>query len=216
MRGADIQLDTLLSTVNPEEHVPPDHPLRPIQEMINTAFESLDEDFNVLQSDLGRDSNPAEKLLRAQMLVAFYTIRSERQLMEQINYDLLFPWFVGFSIDGTTWSRPTFIKNWNRLLDREVAHQFLAQVLPQAEGESLLSKENFGVDCTLTEAPASLKKYRPKDVEGPPGDGDRNPTVDFHGGKPSRNTHEPKTEKEACLLKKSKGAEAKLACRDTF
>jgi len=211
MRGADIQQDTLFSTVIPEERVPSDHPLRPIREMVNTALDALDEDFNTLYSELGRDSIPPEKLLRAQLLMAFYTIRSERQLMEQINYNLLFRWFVGFSMDDAVWNHSTFTKNRDRLLEGEVAHQFFAQVLSQAEGAGLLSKEHFSVDGTLIEALASLKSYRPKDEDGPPGGGGRNPTVDFHGEKRSRDTHESKTDKEAYLFKKSKGAEAKLA-----
>ena len=211
MRGADIQQDTLFSTVIPEERVPPDHPLRPIRERVNTALRELDADFNALYSDLGRDSIPPEKLLRAQLLMAFYTIRSERQLMEQINYNLLFRWFVGFSMDDKVWNHSVFTKNRDRLLEGEVAHRFFAQVLSQAEVAGLLSKEHFSVDGTLIEALASLKSYRPKDEEGPPGGGGRNPTVDFHGEKRSRDTHESKTDKDAYLFKKSKGAESKLA-----
>jgi transposase len=211
MRGADIQQDTLFSTVIPEERVPPDHPLRPIREMVNTALKELDADFNALYSELGRDSIAPEKLLRAQLLMAFYTIRSERQLMEQINYNLLFRWFVGFSMDDKVWNHSVFTKNRDRLLEGEVAHRFFAQVLSQAEGAGLLSKEHFSVDGTLIEALASLKSYRPKDEDGPPGGGGRNPTVDFHGEKRSRDTHESKTDKDAFLFKKSKGAEAKLA-----
>jgi transposase len=211
MRGADIQQDTLFSTVIPEERVPPDHPLRPIREMVNTALKELDADFNALYSELGRDSIAPEKLLRAQLLMAFYTIRSERQLMEQINYNLLFRWFVGFSMDDKVWNHSVFTKNRDRLLEGEVAHRFFAQVLSQAEVAGLLSKEHFSVDGTLIEALASLKSYRPKDEEGPPGGGGRNPTVDFHGDKRSPDTHKSKTDKDAYLFKKSKGAESKLA-----
>ena len=211
MRGADIQQDRLFSTVIPEERVPPDHPLRPIREMVNTALKELDADFNALYSDLGRDSIPPEKLLRAQLLMAFYTIRSERQLMEQINYNLLYRWFVGFSLDDEVWNHSTFTKNRDRLLAGEVAHRFFAQVLSQAEAADFLSKEHFSVDGTLIEALASLKSYRPKDEDGPPGGGGRNPSVDFHGEKRSRDTHESKTDKDAYLFKKSKGAKARLA-----
>ncbi len=123
MRGTDIQQDTLFSTVNPEQRVPPDHPLRPIRAMVNTALEAMDEDFNALYSKLGRDSIPPEKLLRAQLLMVFYTIRSERQLMEQINYNLLFRWFVGLSIDDEIWNHSIFTKNRDRVLEGEVAHQ---------------------------------------------------------------------------------------------
>ena len=211
MRGADIQQDTLFSTVIPEERVPPDHPLRPIREMVNTALKELDADFNALYSELGRDSIAPEKLLRAQLLMAFYTIRSERQLMEQINYNLLFRWFVGFSMDDKVWNHSVFTKNRDRLLEGEVAHRFFAQVLSQAEDAGLLSKEHFSVDGTLIEALASLKSYRPKDEDGPPGGGGRNPTVDFHGEKRSRDTLVSKSDKDAYLFKKSKGKESKLA-----
>ena len=211
MRGADIQQDKLFSTVIPEQRVPADHPLRPIREMVNTALQELDADFNALYSNLGRDSIPPEKLLRAQLLMAFYTIRSERQLMEQINDNLLFRWFVGFSMDDEVWNHSTFTKNRDRLLEGEVAHRFFAAVLSLAERAGLLSKEHFSVDGTLIEALASMKSYRPKDEDGPPGGGGRNPSVDFHGEKRSRDTHESKTDKEAFLYKKRKGAESKLA-----
>jgi len=211
MRGADIHQDTLFSTVIPEERVPSDHPLRPIREMVNKALKELDADFNDLYSDLGRDSIPPEKLLRAQLLMAFYTIRSERQLMEQIDYNLLFRWFVGFSMDDKVWNHSVFTKNRDRLLEGEVSHRFFARVLAQAEDAELLSKEHFSVDGTLIEALASHKSYRPKDEDGPPGGPGRNPTVDFQGEKRSRDTHGSKTDKDAFLFKKSKGSESKLA-----
>lgn len=211
MRGADVQQERVFSTIIPEQRVPADHPLRPIREMVNKALQELDADFNALYSELGRDSIPPEKLLRAQLLMAFYTIRSERQLMEQINYNLLFRWFVGFSMDDEVWNHSTFTKNRDRLLEGEVAHRFFVEVLSQAQRAGLLSKEHFSVDGTLIEALASLKSYRPRDEEGPPGGGGRNPSVDFHGEKRSRDTHESKTDKDALLFKKSKGAPARLA-----
>jgi hypothetical protein len=165
---------------------------------------------------MGRDSIAPEKLLRAQLLMAFYTIRCERQLMEQIDYNLLFRWFVGFSMDDKVWNHSVFTKNRDRLLEGEVAHQFFAQVLSQAEGAGLLSKEHFSVDGTLIEALASLKSYRPKDEDGPPDGGVRNPTVDFHGEKHSRDTRESKTDKDAYLFKKSKGKESKLPIWATY
>jgi transposase len=179
MRGADIQQDTLFSMVIPDERVPSDHPLRPIREMVNATLKELDADFNVLYTTMVRDSLPPEKLLRAQLLMAFYTIRSERQLMEQIDYNLLFRWFVGFSMDDKVWDHSVFSKNRDRLLAGEVSHRFFAQVLSQAKGAGLLSKEHFSVDGTLIEAVGSHKSYRPKDEDGPPGGGGRNPTVDF-------------------------------------
>lgn len=211
MRGPDIQQDTLFSTVIPEERVPQDHPLRPIRQMVNTALAELDQAFSELYAEGGKPSIPPEKLLRAQLLMAFYTIRSERQLMEQINYNLLFRWFVGFSMDDEVWDHSTFSKNRDRLLEGEVAHRFFAEVLGQAERAGLLSREHFSVDGTLIEALASLKSYRPKDEDGPPGGGGRNPGVDFHGEKRSRDTHESKTDPDALLFKKSKGTAAKLS-----
>jgi transposase len=150
----------------------------------------VDADFNALYSDMGRDSIALEKLLRAQLLMAFYTIRSERQLMEQIDYNLLFRWFVGFSMDDKVWNHSVFSKNRDRLLEGVVSRRFFAQVLTQAEDAELLSKEHFSVDGTLIEALASHKSYRPKDEDGPPGGAGRNPTEDFHGKKWSRDTHE--------------------------
>jgi transposase len=211
MRGPDIQQDTLFSTVSPEHRVPKDHPLRAIRVMVNEALSRLDADFNALYAELGRASIAPEKLLRAQLLMAFYTIRSERQLMEQINYNLLFRWFVGFSMDDEVWDHSTFTKNRDRLLGGAVAHRFFAEVLARADQAGLLSQEHFSVDGTLIEALASLKSYRPRDEEGPPGDGGRNPTVDFRGEKRSRETHESKTDPDALLLRKSKGTTAKLS-----
>ncbi|MGA7800865.1 MAG: IS5 family transposase, partial [Gammaproteobacteria bacterium] len=211
MRGADIQQDALFSTVSPESRVPKDHPLRPIRAMVDTALRELDAEFNALYADSGRGSIAPEKLLRAQLLMALYTLRSERQLMEQIDYNLLFRWFVGFSMDDAVWDHSTFTKNRDRLLDGEVAHRFFAQVLGRADRAGLLSKEHFSVDGTLIEALASLKSYRPKDEDDPPSGGGRNRDVDFHGEKRSRDTHESKTDKDALLFKKSKGTGAKLS-----
>ncbi len=179
--------------------------------MTDATLRELDRDFDALFADSGRDSIPPEKLLRAQLLMAFYTIRSERKLMEQLDCNLLFRWFVGFSMDDGVWDHSTFTKNRDRLLDGKVAHRFFARVLRQAEQAGLLSKEHFSVDGTLIEALASLKIYRPKDEDGPPGGGGRNPDVDFHGDKRRRDTHESKTDKNAQLFKKTKGHETKLA-----
>lgn len=170
MRGPDIQQDTLFSTVSPEARVPKDHPLRPIRSMVDAALKALDRDFDALYSASGRDSIP-EKLLRAQLLMALYTIRSERQLMEQIDYNLLFRWFVGFSMDDAVWDHSTFAKNRDRLLGGEIAKRFFARVLIRADRAGLLSTEHFSVDGTLIEALASLKSSRPKDEEGPPSEG---------------------------------------------
>ena len=157
MRGPDIQQDTLFSTASPESRVPKDHPLRPIRTMVDQALAKLDADFNDLYSDFGRDSILPEKLLRVQLLMALYTIRSEQQLVEQINYNLLFRWFVGFSMDDEVWNHSTFTKSRDRLLGGEIAGRFFAQVLGQAEQADLLSKAHFSVDGTMIEALASLK-----------------------------------------------------------
>jgi len=211
VRGADIQQDALFSTVSPESRVPKDHPLRPIRTMVDAALRELDAQFNALYAESGRGSIAPEKLLRAQLLMALYTIRSERQLMEQIDYNLLFRWFVGFSMDDAVWDHSTFTKNRDRLLDGEVAHRFFAQVLGQADAAGLLSKEHFSVDGTLIEALASLKSYRPKDEDDPPPGGGRNPDVNFHGEKRCRDTHESRTDKDALLFRKSPGTAAKLS-----
>ena len=186
--------------------------MRPIRRMVDEALKALDSEFNSLYADFGRDSIPPEKLLRAQLLMALFTIRSERQLVEQIDYNLLFRWFVGFSMDDRVWHHSTFTKNRDRLLEGEVAHKFFARVLEQARAADLLSKEHFSVDGTLIEALASLKSYRPKDKEEPPTQGGgRNPTVDFRGEKRRRETHSSKTDPDALLYKKSKGTTARLS-----
>lgn len=156
MRGSDIQQDSLFSTVSPESRVPKDYPLRLIRTMVDVAFSELDADFNAIYSDYGRDSILPEKLLRTQLLMAFYTIRSERQLMEQIDYNLLFRWFVGFSMNDRVWDNSTFTKNRDRLLEGNIARRFFARVLGQAERAGLLSREHFSVDGTMIEALASL------------------------------------------------------------
>jgi len=212
VRGLDIQQDHLFSTVSPEQRVPKDHPLRPIRQMVDEALAALDEEFDALYAHLGRESIPPEKLLRAQLLMVLYSIRSERQLVEQIDYNLLFRWFVGFSMDDRIWHHSTFTKNRDRLLAGEVAHKFFAQVLAQARAADLLSKEHFSVDGTLIEALASLKSYRPKDEDEPPTQGGgRNPSVDFRGERRRRETHESKTDPDALLFRKSKGTAARLS-----
>jgi transposase len=189
----------LFSTLSPESRVPKDHPLRSIRAMTDAELRELDPGFNALYADSDRDSIPPEKLLGAQLLMALYTIRSERQLVEQIDYNLLFRWLVGISMDDEVWDHSSFTKNRDRLLGGDIARRFFARVLGQADGAGLLSKEHFSVDGTLIEALASLKSYRPKDEDGPPGGGGRNPDVDFHGEKRRRDTHESKTDKELAV-----------------
>ena len=159
MRGPDVQQDALFSAASPETRVPKDHPLRPIRRMVDEALKALDSEFAALYSIYGRESMRSGKLLRAQLL------------MEQLDYNLLFRWFMGFSMDDAVWDHSTFTKNRDRLLDGDVARQFFAQVLGQAQRAELLSKEHFSVDGTMIEALASLKSYCPKDEEDPAGGG---------------------------------------------
>jgi transposase len=163
MRGSDVRTDSLFSYVSCEARVPATHPLRPIRAMVDEVLEVLSPEFEGMYSKVGRPSIPPEKLLRALLLQAFYSIRSERQLMEQIGYNLLFRWFVGLSMDAPVWDVTVFTKNRDRLLEGDVAAKFLAAVVAQARGRNLLSDEHFSVDGTLIDAWASMKSFRPKD-----------------------------------------------------
>lgn len=188
MRGGDDRTEGLFSYVSCEARVPSDHPLRPIRAITDEALEVLSAEFEGLYSTIGRPSIAPEKLLRALLLQAFYSIRSERQLMEQMDYNLLFRWFVGLSMDAEIWDATVFTKNRDRLLSGDVATKFLAAVVAQARSRSLLSDDHFSVDGTLIEAWASIKSFRPKDGSGePPGPG-RNGEHDFHGEKRSNKT----------------------------
>ena len=180
MRGADEQPGSMFSYVSLEERVPQDHPLRAIRRITDRALERLSPQFGALYINFGRPSVPPEKLLRALLLQALYTIRSERQLIEQLDYNLLFRWFVGLGMDDAVWAPTTFTKNRDRLLDGDIAAAFFDAVLIHADTERLLSDEHFTVDGTLLEAWASQKSFRPRDQD-PPADGGGNPTVDFHG-----------------------------------
>jgi transposase len=203
----------MFSYVSPERRVPKDHPLRPIREMVDAALKELSPRFEAIYSRVGRPSIPPEKLLRALLLQVFYTIRSERLLMEQLDYNLLFRWFVGLEMDDAVWDATVFTKNRQRLLDGEIAGEFFNKVLSQARAKKLLSDEHFSVDGTLIEAWASQKSFRPKDGDGATGgetDSGRNAEADFHGHKRKNDTHESTSDPEAKLYKKSTGAEAKL------
>src|ERR671934_1505984 len=162
MRGNDRQTGWMFSYVSPEERVPADHPLRAIRRMTDAIFERLSPQFDRLYSDIGRPSIPPEKLLRALLLQGLYTVRSERLLIEQLQYNLLFRWFVGLSMDDPVWDATTFTKNRDRLLEGEVADAFFAEVLAAIKHEGLLSDEHFTVDGTLLEAWASQKSFKPK------------------------------------------------------
>lgn len=211
MRGADKRSGELFSYVDLEKRVRKDHPLRPIREMANAALAVLAKDFAALYSGMGRPSIPPEMLLRAMLLQAFYSIRSERQLMERLEFDLLFRWFVGLGVDDPVWDHSTFSKNRDRLLEGDIAAKFLAAVLAQPRVKRLLSSEHFSVDGTLIEAWASMKSFKPKDGrDDGPEDGGRNPSADFRGEKRSNETHESTTDPDAMLYRKGPGMEAKL------
>jgi transposase len=211
MRGSDDRTGSLFSFVDLEVRVPKRHPLRKIREIVNDALAALDGEFSKLYASEGRPSIAPEKLLRASLLQAFYSIRSERQLMEQLDYNLLFRWFVGLGVDEPVWVPTVFTKNRDRLLDAEVAAKFMAAVLAHREVKPLLSNDHFSVDGTLVEAWASLKSFRAKDgSDEPPGPG-RNGERDFHGEKRKNDTHASTTDPDAKLYRKSSNTAAKLS-----
>jgi transposase len=209
MRGADEQPGSMFSYVSLEARVPPDHPLRAIRRITDRALERVSPRFGTLYVNFGRPSIPPEKLLRALLLQALYTIRSERQLMEQIDYNLLFRWFVGLGMDDAVWAPTTFTKNRDRLLAGDIAAAFFDAVVIHADSARLLSDEHFTVDGTLLEAWASHKSFRPRDEE-PPSAGGGNPSVDFHGERRRNDTHQSTTDPDARLYKKAQGREARL------
>ena len=211
MRGDDRQPDALFSYIRPEQRLPADHPLRPMREMVDTVLRELSPEFGRLYPKIGRPSIPPEKLLRALLMQVLYSIRSERQLMEQLDYNLLFRWFVGLSMDDAIWDVTVFTKNRERLLQGDIARAFFERVVAQAQARHLLSAEHFTVDGTLIEAWAGLKSFRRKDTPIPPPDDPGNPTVDFHGERRSNATHASTTDPEARLARKSRGQEAQLA-----
>ena len=212
MRGKDEQQLDVFSYINPEQRVPQDHPLRPLRVMTDEALQQMRPRFNRLYAKTGRPSIAPEKLLRALLLQALYSVRSERMLMEQLNYNLLFRWFVGLNMDDAIWDVTVFTKNRERLLDGDIAEAFFQAVLQQARERGLLSDEHFTVDGTLLEAWASVKSYQRKDGKNAvPPDDPGNATVDFHGETRSNETHASKTDPEAKMARKGKGKEAKLS-----
>ncbi|MCH9047296.1 MAG: IS5 family transposase [SAR324 cluster bacterium] len=211
MRGQDAQQAQMFSYIVPEQRVPADHPLRPIRKMVDEALRALSPRFQTLYAPTGRPGIPPERLLRALLLQVLYTIRSERQLMEQLDFNLLYRWFVGLNMDDAVWDVTVFTKNRDRLLEGEVAQGFFEAVLAQARAAKLLSDEHFTVDGTLIEAWASHKSFRRKDEPPtPPTDGTRNPTVNFRSEKRSNATHRSTTDPEARLYRKSEAAPAQL------
>src|ERR1051326_9203596 len=211
MRGQDDQQSDMFSYLSPEQRVRADHPLRAIRAMADLALWSMSTRFDEMYSQTGRPSIPPEKLLRAQLIQMLYSVRSERLLMEEIDYSVLFRWFVGMNLDESVWDVTVFTKNRDRLLDGDVARQFLFQVVKQAQEKKLPSDEHFTVDGTLIEAWASLKSFQRKDGKNPPPDDPGNPTVDFHGEKRCNQTHESSTDPDALLARKGNGKEAKLS-----
>lgn len=213
MRGSDERAGSLFSYVDLEARVPKGHPLRAIREIVNAGLADLNAAFEPLYSRQGRPSIAPEKLLRASLLQAFYSIRSERQLMERLEFDLLFRWFVGLGIDDCVWDHSVFSKNRDRLLEGDIAAGFLAAVLKQPKVARLLSSEHFSVDGTLIEAWASMKSVKPKGWpkgEDPPSGGGRNEEVNFRGQKRRNETHASTSDPDAKLYRKGAGMEAKL------
>ena len=210
MRGGDGRQAGMFSYVSPEQRVPADHPLRPIREMTDEVLRHLSPRFARLYAKTGRPSIAPEKLLRALLLQVLYSVRSERLLMEQLHYNLLFRWFVGLSMDDRVWDVTVFTKNRDRLLRGDVAVAFFQRVLELARAEQLLSDEHFSVDGTLIQAWAGQKSFVRKGTTPPPPDDPGNPTVNFHGEKRRNATHASLTDADALLFKKARGHEAKL------
>lgn len=213
MRGHDSKQATMFSLVSPERRVPEGHPLRPIKAMADDVLVSMSRTFSRMYSKVGRPSIPPERLLKAQVLIALYSVRSDRLFCEQLDYNLLFRWFLDMNMDEPAFDHSSFTKNRDRLLEHDVAGQFFEAVVAQARGLGLLSNEHFSVDGTLIEAWASLKSFRPKDEkpeDREPPDDPSNPTVNFHGEKRGNETHASTTDPEARLARKGNGKEAKL------
>jgi len=212
MRGDDQQQNHMFSYLSPEARVRKDHPLRAIRAMVDEVLTQLSRRFDAMYARVGRPSIAPERLLRAQLLQMLYSIRSERLLMEEMDYNLLFRWFVGLNADDDVWDATVFTKNRDRLLEADVAREFLARVVEQARARGLTSDEHFTVDGTLLEAWASLKSFQLKqDKPAPPPDDPGNPTVNFRGERRTNDTHRSKTDPEALLARKSKGKESKLS-----
>ena len=211
MRGDERRQSGMWSSLSPEQRVPQDHPIRPLRDLVDRVLRELSPRFSPLYAKVGRPSIAPELLLRAQLLQILYSIRSERQLMEQLDYNLLFRWFVGLNMDDAVWDATVFTKNRQRLLDGDIAQAFFEGVLAQARGQQLLSEEHFTVDATLIEAWASLKSFR-RTAAGPtpPPDDPGNPTVNFHGERRSNATPASTTDPEARLFRKGHSHEAKL------
>ena len=212
MRGKNVNQGFMLTTLTPNDLVRPDHPIRQIKPIVDRALAQLSPTFSAMYTARGRPSIPPEHLLKGCLLIALFSVRSERQFCERLQYDLLFKWFLDLNIGDPAFDPSTFSKNRERLLQHEVAPQFFQAVLAEARRRQLLSAEHFTVDGTLLEAWASIKSFRPRDGSGePPVGGGKNPTVDFHGEQRVNETHASTTDPEALLAKKGKGKEARLS-----
>jgi transposase len=214
MRGEQDSQVGLLTLTSPGKRVPATHPIREIKRLADEALRKLDSVFEAMYSSIGRPSIPPERLLKAQLLIALYSVRSERQFCERLDYDLLFRFFLDMNLDDPTWDATTFTKNRDRLVQHDVARQFFEAVVRQAKQAELISAEHFTVDGTLIEAWASLKSFRRKGEKASdrrPPDDPGNPSVDFHGEKRSNQTHESTTDPESRLARKGKGKESKLS-----
>src|SRR5215467_10952354 len=212
MRGSDQQQGHVFSYISPERRVRSDHPLRASRAMVDEILKQLSPRLGKMYARVGRPSIPPEQLLRAQLLQMLYSVRSERLLMEEVDYNILYRWFVGLNLDDPVWDATVFTKNRDRLLEAEVAKEFLARVVGQARERGWTSDEHFSVDGTLLEAWASAKSFQPKGQKSsPPPDDPGNPTVDFRGEERTNQTHESKTDPAALLARKSKGKESKLS-----
>jgi transposase len=211
MRGADSKQEGMFSYVSPESRIPLRHPLRPIRAMVAEALVQLDRKLEKLYASSGRPSIAPERLIRALLLQVLYTIRSERLLVEQLEYNLLFRWFVGLSVDEPVWDHSTFSKNRDRLLEADIARELFKAIVEQAQVAGLLSDEHFSVDGTMIEAWASQKSFRPKDgSDDPPAGAGRNAERDFHGEKRTNETHASTTDPQCRLYKKARGTPSKL------
>lgn len=216
MRSKDTKQQVFFSYKSIEDRIPQDHPIRPLKKLVDEALERLSRDFDRLYAKTGRPSIPPEQLLRALLLQIFFSIRSERQLVEQLEYNMMFRWFVGLNLDDAVWNHSTFTKNRDRLLEGEIAQRFFEEVLVLAKGQGLVSDEHFTVDGTIIEAWASHKSFQPKnrdhrDDEPPRSSGGgRNPDIDYHGQKRKNDTHESKTDSDARLYRKSRRTGAQM------
>lgn len=211
MRGKNENQIVMLSSLTPDQLVPQDHPIRKIKPLVDRALNELSPIFNQMYAEIGRPSIPPEHLLKACLLIALYSIRSERQFCERLRYDLLFKWFLDLNIMDESFNYSVFSKNKARLLEHQVARELLGKVIEEARRRHLLSEDHFTVDGTLLEAWASLKSFHLKDEGKPPSDGEKNPSVDFHGQQRTNDTHESTTDTEARLARKGSGKEAKLS-----